>query len=210
MKARILLALAVSVAMLSGCKSDGGSSESTQAPSTPGVMQVPMAYKPKGKVNVPMMPVLPGLRLYVAEPIDKRDTGERIGEIHDDGRTVTAVGVGDSPTAVVRSAFTTELPRFGLTLVADASQANRTLTVTLQRFYCTAQGNTFKAFAEGLVEVRDAGGAVVFSGFVTADGGNWGNNENPANVREPLCDAAQEMVERCLKSEAFINALKVN
>ncbi|MFN0134042.1 MAG: hypothetical protein ACKVW3_16125 [Phycisphaerales bacterium] len=209
MKARFLLALATA-AVFAGCKSDGGSSDAPKAPQTPGVMNVPMAYTPKGKVNVPPMPTAPSLRLFVADTIDKRDTGERIGEIHDDGRTVTAIGVGDSPATIVRTAFTTELPRFGFALVGDASQANRVLTVTLQRFYCTADGNTWKSVSEGTVEVRDAGGAVLWNAFVTADGGNWGNNENPENAREVLCNAAQEMVERCLKVEAFVNALKVN
>lgn len=195
-----VLALAT-IAMPGGCSHDGRSGG--------GPVIVPLSYTPEhAKDSIKAYPAtVPQTRLYVGRFEDKRDKKDAIGA-NTEHETPVRVLTNTDPAEFFRQTLATQLRRAGLTVVDDASQADRIITGDLVRFWVD-ESNNYQGDVEASIHVADKSDAVKWQGSATGHGENFGGSLSSENYRQTLSDAMVRLTyENLLTNSGFQDAIK--
>jgi hypothetical protein len=172
-------------------------------------LTVPLTFRPERQVpgQHAAMAASKASRVFVGPVVDDRADKIRIGENTELSRTAARpiYSSGPSPAEFVGSVVSRERATAGLA-AGDASQADRTLSMRLVRFF-TAESTRYDTEVAMAAELRDKGGAPVWSGQVTGRSSRFGNSLNPENYNEGFSDATLEMVWQLLSDPGFRKAV---
>lgn len=201
MVAMIASAAGTLLAINSGCSHDG-------APGG-GPVVVPLSYAPQhARDSIRPYPAsVPQDHIFVGKFEDKRDKMDAIGVNVEHSNPVQVVA-GTDPVEFFRQTLATQLRNCGLTVVDDASQADRIITGDVTRFWVEESSN-YQADIAATVRVSDKSGASRWDGAATGHGETFGKSLSPENYREALSDAMVRFTyDSLLVNSGFQNAIK--
>ncbi len=185
----------------------GGMTMASGCPtSKPSSLTVPLQLRTTQMPNaVVSFAQTPG-RVYVAPVQDGRTEKDRIGENRENTPPTPVYG-DSSPTEFVRTAVVEQLKNDGVTIVQSADGADAVLAMTLNRFWAQESPN-YDAQVILAVEVRNRGGAALWSGTTSGHDGTFGRSLSAENYQQVLSNALANAVSGLVAKPQFQEALR--
>lgn len=171
----------------------------------PTTLNVPMTYTPTSHINFPSNLSTAG-KVYVAPVVDQRQDKTSVGQnIEDEGKPARPVlADSEAVTRFVRDAFARELATSGVAVGDAAAGADRTLTITLRRLYCT-EDNTYRTDANATVDITGRG--ATFNGTYAGQNTRFGRSYSIGNYQESYSDAMVDLMDKMFADPRFRAAM---
>jgi hypothetical protein len=181
-----------------GCQGGGG-----------GPVNVPLQYRPAHADPLTGTSInAADVKVHLAQVVDKRQNKEQIGQnVEDDDKPPIPVYAAEkTPAEFLRGVMQEELRNFGIEQTEAPEAADRIITVELNKFW-VEEGNNYVAQIQGIAQVTNKGGSILWKGPVAGDGRTFGRSLSPANYNEALSDAARRTVGSMTTNPGFVKAL---
>ncbi len=173
----------------------------------PKELRVPLDYRPTDTLQVTGVSLPPDLRLAVTAVDARTDTSAIGRNTEHESEPVPIYTAQRTPDDFLRDAASRAFASAGITVVPDRSQANKTLQLTLKRFWAD-ETNTYRSTILAEAELKDASGARLWQGQATGTNQRFGRSLKAENYDEVFSDAVVDLGQNLLRNDAFVSALR--
>jgi hypothetical protein len=132
------------------------------------------------------------LRVYLAPISDNRTITDRIGENREKAPYVAILAGGPAPAVWLHDALSQQLQIDGVKIVANSSDADRILSLSLSEFWAAEDPNYIAHFLLTL-QITDQSGAVLFSGPVSGQYDEHGHSLKIDDYQQCMCNAVADL-----------------
>jgi len=168
---------------------------------------IPLVWKPTSATTTGTVDLsaLGQVRIRMDTLADQRENARLIGENREDAPKILPVTTRDDVAPFVTRQLGELLAGYGLKVV----NSGETVVVTgeVRRFFVTETGN-YRGDVALLVTVRSPSGEERWNAIVSGSVKRFGRSYKAENYYEVLSDSLIEVVNRLVRSEGFVRALR--